>query len=147
MKVYLIIPAYNEQSRIINTMKFYEDVFRKDAIKHSIIVVSESTDKTNTIIRNIKKKHGDVSLIYSKHRLGKGGAIKKGFLYAISKSSGNDIIGFVDADNAVHATEFMRMIRYLEANKSIKGVIASRYLKASKIVGHLALSRYLSSRL
>ncbi|MEM0201956.1 MAG: glycosyltransferase [Candidatus Micrarchaeaceae archaeon] len=147
MKVYLIIPAYNEQSRIIGTLEFYEDVFKKYVIKHSIIVVSESTDKTNAIVRNIKKRHDDILLIYSKRRLGKGGAIMKGFLYAMSKSSGNDLIGFVDADNAVYASEFMRMVRYLEANKGVKGVIASRYLKGSKIVGHLPLPRHLSSRL
>ena len=147
MKVYLIIPAYNEQARIINTLKFYEDVFRKNAIKHSIIVVSESTDKTNSIVKDIKRRHGDVSLIYSRRRLGKGGAITKGFQHVISESSSNDIIGFVDADNAVYASEFLRMVNRLKAGKEIAGVIASRYASGGKIIGYLPFSRYISSRL
>jgi glycosyltransferase involved in cell wall biosynthesis len=110
-------------------------------------VVSESTDKTNTIVRDIRRKRVSVSLIYSRHRLGKGGAIIKGFLYAISKSSSNDLIGFVDADNAVYASEFMRMVKYLKSNHGVAGVIASRYYKGSKIVGYFSLSRHLSSRL
>lgn len=147
MKVYLIIPAYNEQARIINTLKFYENIFRKNAIKHSIIVVSESTDKTNSIVKKIKKSHKDISLIYSKSRLGKGGAIIKGFQYAISKSSSNDMIGFVDADNAVYASEFLRMVNYLKTSKLASGAIASRYARGGKIIGYLPFSRHLSSRL
>jgi glycosyltransferase involved in cell wall biosynthesis len=146
MKVYLIIPAYNEQGRIINTLKFYEEIFKKNAIRRSIIVVSESTDKTNAIVKDIGRKHANISLVYSRRRLGKGGAITKGFLYAISKSSPNDLIGFVDADNAVHASEFMRMVDYLRTNKDVAGVIASRYTKGGKIVGYFPLSRHLSSR-
>jgi glycosyltransferase involved in cell wall biosynthesis len=147
MKVYLIIPAYNEQARIINTLNFYEEVFRRNSIKHSIIVVSESTDKTNSIVNDIKRKHHDVSLIYSRRRLGKGGAITKGFQHAISKSSSNDLIGFVDADNAIYASEFIRMVDYLKKSRETAGVIASRYSKGGKIIGYLPFSRHMSSRL
>jgi glycosyltransferase involved in cell wall biosynthesis len=146
MKVFLIIPAYNEQERILNTLKFYVNIFKKEKIPLKIIVVSESTDRTNSIIRAFAGRYKNVSLVYSKRRLGKGGAIARGFNAAISLSSENDAIGFVDADNAIYASETVRMLRYLKAHKEFSGIIASRYTKGSEISGHVPVSRRIASR-
>jgi glycosyltransferase involved in cell wall biosynthesis len=146
MKVFLIIPAYNEQGRIQNTLKFYVGVFKDEGIPLKIIVVSESTDKTNRIISNFALKHSNVSLIYTKYRLGKGGAIALGFSKALKVASEKDIVGFVDADNAVYASETVSMIKYLQQHKEFSGVIASRYLKDSSIIGKMQLSRRIASR-
>lgn len=144
MKVLLVIPAYNEQNRIRDTVNFYVDVFRKAHILLKLIVVSESTDNTNKIIKGLKKEN--ISLISSKSRLGKGGAIVQGFKSAVSLSVEGDIIGFVDADNAVYASEVIRMLNYMKSHPRFSGAIASRYLKGSALFGNVPLSRKLASR-
>jgi len=146
MKIFLIIPAYNEQNRISDTLKFYTYEFAKKNKELRILVVSESTDSTNAIIRKESRKNNKINLIYSKRKLGKGGAIIKGFSKALAQSSASDLIGFTDADNAVYASEALRMVDYMEAHPKTCGIIASRYIKGSKIIGKIPPSRFISSR-
>ncbi len=95
----------------------------------------------------MEKRYKNVLLINSKRRLGKGGAIIKGFRFALPKLSSNDILGFVDADNAVYASEFIKMLNFMKNNSEVDGIIASRYIKGSRIVGDLPFSRFIASRL
>ncbi len=146
MKVFIIIPAYNEEKRILETLKNYQTLFRSKGIEPYLVIVSESTDKTNRIIRSVAKGNKRILQIYTKKRLGKGGAIIKGFSMAVRKSSKSDIIGFVDSDNAVHVSEITKMLNYLQKHKGFDGIIASRYINGSSIYGHLPLSRLIASR-
>ena len=85
MKISCIIPAFNEESTIINVIK---NVKRVKVINEMIVVDDGSTDNT---YKNAKSE--GVRVIKHAQNKGKGAAIKTG----VSYSSG-DIILFLDAD-------------------------------------------------
>ncbi|MFH0836762.1 MAG: HAD-IB family phosphatase [Candidatus Aenigmatarchaeota archaeon] len=85
MKISCIIPAFNEESTIINVIR---NVKKVKVIDEIIVVDDGSTDNT---YKNVKSE--GVRVIKHTQNKGKGAAIKTG----VSHSSG-DIILFIDAD-------------------------------------------------
>src|SRR3989344_5561859 len=85
MKISCIIPAFNEESTIINVIK---NVKKIKVINEIVVVDDGSTDNTYT-----NAKSEEVKVIKHAQNKGKGAAIKTG----VSHSSG-DIILFLDAD-------------------------------------------------
>ena len=74
MLLSIVIPAYNKEKRIKGTLESLVDRFDGSC---EIIIVSESSDKTDDIVTEFSKKQGFVKLLASGRRLGKGGAFKK----------------------------------------------------------------------
>lgn len=90
MKISLILPAYNEENLIKNTIIQCLDFFRQSEFKYELIVVNDgSTDRTEQIIRSFKEV---IPVSYPSNR-GKGYAVKRGILRATG-----DYIFFTDAD-------------------------------------------------
>ena len=88
----VIIPAYNEEKRILNTIKVIEKVLLKEGEPFEIVAVNDgSTDTTLSVLQNAEISHL-VVLSYKKNR-GKGGAVAHGVLGAKG-----DVIVFTDAD-------------------------------------------------
>ncbi len=78
MKVLVIIPAYNEELNIENTVKKIMDYNQKSENQVDHLVIDDgSTDSTLEICR--KKHFNVVSLV---HNLGIGGAVQTGYKYA-----------------------------------------------------------------
>ncbi|WEV60906.1 glycosyltransferase family 2 protein [Streptococcaceae bacterium ESL0729] len=81
-KVILIIPAYNEEKSIVNTVKMVED-FKKERAKDLsfildyVVINDGSKDNTKQVLEEHKLNH--VNLIQN---LGIGGAVQTGYLYA-----------------------------------------------------------------
>ncbi len=146
MLIYIIIPAYNEEGRILKTLRAYSSVFKRHGIKYRIIVVSESDDRTNGIVSLEEMKNPNVSILSNKRKQGKGGAIIIGMKRALKECSQDDIVGFVDADNAVYANEAIKLVEKLLHDRGIDGAIASRYMHGSRIIGKVRPARYLASR-
>ena len=117
----LIIPAYNEEKRI---GPFLEDLKAKIPQNWEVIIVCDGTDKTAEVAKKIDDRFRVLS--FSK-RLGKGGAIKKGFLAATG-----EVIGYVDADGAIPWESIQKVFEVV-----IKGetaAVGSRWMKHSKVV-------------
>ncbi len=146
MKVCIVIPVYNEEKRISRTFEDLDKTLLRKYDKNLtlLFVCDGSTDKTEMMIKRYAKLHNQVRLITEKKRLGKGGAVIKGFSL-LCDGYNPDIIGFVDADSSVSGTEVIKLLKHL-GNNNIDGVIASRYLKNSKIIGNLGLGRFVASR-
>lgn len=83
MKVLLIIPAYNEEDSILNTVNNVLEYNRLQADKYGytldyIVIDDASTDSTKKILLENDIKH--ISLIKN---LGIGGAVQTGYKYAL----------------------------------------------------------------
>jgi len=92
-EISIIIPAYNEEKRIKNTLNSLYKVFG-DYIK--ILVISNgSIDNTINILKKENKKHPNLKFLDFPNKLGKGGAILEGL-----KIVNENYIGFIDADDA-----------------------------------------------
>lgn len=119
MHLSLIIPVYNEEKYIENTLRTITNYLKNQPYKSEIIVVDDgSTDNSNSIIHKFPVK-------YLKHKKnkGKGAAIKTGALNA--KGS---FIGFIDADLPYPIQDIEKM---LDNNYDI--IIASRAVSGAKV--------------
>ena len=135
----IVIPAYNEEKRISATVNSYKNYFKLILRNFEIIVVCDGcTDNTPSIVRKIALKNKKVRLLTFDYKLGKGGAIVRGF-----DSAKGDKIGFTDADEAVSPKDFHSMLK--ELNK-FDCVIASRRVKGAIILKKQPFRRRLCSK-
>jgi len=124
VKVSIIIPAYNEEKRIVSSLekisKFFEG---KD---HEIIVMDDgSSDLTREIVNNFK----NVKLNEKRENMGKGYSVKEG----VSMAKG-DLILLSDADLSTPIEEFDKLKNYVS---DYPLVIGSRALKDSAVKNKL----------
>ncbi|PIN89531.1 hypothetical protein COU57_06055 [Candidatus Pacearchaeota archaeon CG10_big_fil_rev_8_21_14_0_10_32_14] len=129
MKLYIIIPAYNEEKRIGKTLEEFITFFKKSNNNFEIItVLNNCKDNTLGVVENKKKVLGHIKIL-NFSRGGKGFAIKEGFKEAFKFSKDGDLIGFVDADMATSPKSFSDLIF---DHKNYDGAIACRHCKNSK---------------
>ena len=137
-KIGIVIPAYNEESNIINISK----AIKKKVKNSSIIIVDDSFhNKTSNLI---KKKKLKVNYIHRKKKLGRGSAVLFG-LKKLLKDKSIEIFIELDADFSHSPEELPRNIKYFK-KKSLDLLIGSRYLRKSKIA-NWGLSRRIFSSL
>src|SRR3989344_4932373 len=126
MKLSIVIPAYNEEKRIGQTLKDYASFFNKIKISYEIIVVLNGCrDNTLGVVKDVSKKNKFIRYVDIKEAIGKGGAIIEGF-----NTARGDLIGFVDADGSTSPESFNDLIEKIEY---YDGIIASRWIRGAKI--------------
>lgn len=129
-KIAIIIPAYNEEKRIGETLGKYLDFFKEAKI---LVVINGTTDNTLEIV----KKYPVQYLNFEKG--GKGFAIKEGFKYALENNF--DLIGYIDADMATPPESFSKLIEGIE---NYDGIISNRWMKESIITNRTFKRKILS---
>jgi len=98
----VVIPAFNEEKIIAETIENIDSVLRKQKTKYEIIIVNDgSTDRTEEILNNCD----DIILINRNMNRGYGFSIKEG----IQKSTG-DLILIIDADGSYPVDEIPNLI-------------------------------------
>jgi glycosyltransferase involved in cell wall biosynthesis len=121
-KVYLsvIIPAYNEEKRISNTLLDIDHYLSQQDYTYEIIVVNDgSKDKTVQIVKKFTDLVKHLRLIDNQENHGKGWVVRQGILEAQG-----EIRLFMDADNATTIDHFEKMIPFFEQGYQV--VIGSR---------------------
>jgi len=126
-KLSVIIPAYNERSRLGRTLELLAGFFSKCGYATEVIVVDDgSSDDTFDIARSFEKKFADMRVLKNERNLGKGGAVKRGML------SANGMFRlFYDADGSTPIEEVEKIWRYFDEGYDV--VIGSRALIDSKL--------------
>ena len=123
MKTLIIIPAYNEQNSLLETIKGLEKVIKskENNTKIDYIVINDcSKDKTLYIC-----KENNLNVINLPVNLGIGGAVQTGYKYAAENDY--DIAIQMDADGQ-HKPEYIyNLIK--EVNDGNDMVIASRFIE------------------
>ncbi len=136
----IVIPAYNEEERIGETLAKYWSFFGESDTYPEVefvIVVNGSTDNTIGIVKAFAAAHpSSVQYRDIKEEIGKGGAIREGFGMATG-----DLIGFVDADAATSPVEFAKVVT---AAQEYDGAIASRWKRGSEVINR-SIARNLAS--
>lgn len=140
-EIYLsvIIPAYNEENRLFDTLKEIDSYLRRQDYNYEIIVVNDgSKDKTCQVVENLKDeaKIANLRLIDNKENHGKGYVIRQGMLEA----SGQYRL-FIDADNSTSIDQIEKMWPFFKQNYQV--VIGSRDVKGSIINPDQSLLRRL----
>ncbi|MEK6817204.1 MAG: glycosyltransferase, partial [Nanoarchaeota archaeon] len=145
-KVSIIIPAYNEEKRIGETLdsnlRFFKALKKNKILDFEIIVVvNGSSDKTFDIVKDFSKKNKELKYLNLK-RGAKGYAVIEGFKEALKSDS--NLIGFKDADMATSPEAFYDLVNKIN---NYDGIIASRYVKGSIINPKPSLERIFASRI
>jgi len=145
-KISIIIPAYNEEKRIKETLdsnlKFFKTLKKNKILNFEIIaVINGSSDKTIEIVKELAKKNNELKYLNLK-RGAKGYAVIEGFKEALKSDS--NLIGFKDADMATSPEAFYELVKKIN---NYDGIIASRYVKDSIIAPKPTFERIFASRI
>src|SRR3989344_4828621 len=100
----LIIPAHNEEKRILKTLKDYGEILPKKYKDYEVIVICNGcSDNTFNIVRESYKNNEKLKLI-NIEKAGKGNAILNGF-----KIANKQYVGFIDADDPFEGDSVIEM--------------------------------------
>jgi dolichyl-phosphate beta-glucosyltransferase len=124
----IVIPAYNEENRIKNTLLSIQDYISSNKINTEIIVVNDgSKDSTVEVVKSYQSKIPNLKIIDLGKNCGKGAAVKQGVIESKGK-----LILFTDADNSTPIEEFGKLQKKLLENNS-QIAIGSRYMQDSSV--------------
>ncbi len=120
----IVIPCFNEEKSIENTIKELIKTFDKSGFYYEIIIVNDSsTDNTLKILKKIKNTK--ISIISNEYNSGYGYSLKVGI-----KNSKYDYIAITDADDTYPIQDFKNFFEYINDFDMIIGI---RTKKGSKI--------------
>lgn len=143
MKLSIIIPAYNEEDRIVRTMAETVSYLSRQDYTSEIIVVSDgSTDGTRRVVEEWPDPGESVTLKvieYHPNR-GKGYAVRLGML----EGSGETVM-FMDADYSVPVEAVECGYELIENGHDI--AIASRTVSGAIVAQHQNIFRELSAKI
>jgi glycosyltransferase involved in cell wall biosynthesis len=126
-EVSIVLPAYNEASRIKKCLQEVERAVSSFSNSYEIIVTEDgSTDNTHRIVANLSERNPHLSLLHSPVRLGKGKAIKNA-LY----SAKGDVIVFMDVDLSANLDALPHIVQLAKEQRGI--AIGSRHVKGSRV--------------
>ncbi len=76
----IVIPAYNEEENVYQTINSILDVMNRSFEDFEIIIVDDcSTDTTGHILDNFAFTNKNIKVIHNEHNLGQGGSLAVGF--------------------------------------------------------------------
>ncbi|MCW3995885.1 MAG: glycosyltransferase [Candidatus Bathyarchaeota archaeon] len=132
-----VIPAYNEEFYIVDTLGSLDSAVKNKRIDYEIVVVDDgSQDKTYQKALQYAKRNGHVKVIRYARNSGKGFAIKTG----VMQSTG-DVVIFIDGDMEIALNTIST---YVNALDKADIVIASKWHPDSQV--WMPLTRKLLSR-
>jgi dolichyl-phosphate beta-glucosyltransferase len=137
----IIIPAYNEEALIINTLEELGAFLSARPESYEIIVVDDgSQDQTSNCIQEWQKTNRtDLHLLINEKNMGKGFSIRRG----VMESRGRFII-FIDADLPYELYAIDGFLNALRSGYDL--AIGSRVLPGSQVRG-VPILRYISGQI
>lgn len=130
-KLSFVIPAYNEEDSIENTLGTLDEVVKNKKLQYEIVVVDDgSRDKTWSKASRYANKNGHVKVLRYPNNLGKGHAITTGFMTAKGEA-----VVFADSDRDI---DFAKISCYIEALQHGDIIIGSKWHPDSTVSMSLA---------
>ena len=101
----IIIPAYNEESRLPNTLEQVFHFLEKQSFRSEVIVVENgSTDRTFEVAQKFTEQHKNLRVIHNEER-GKGGAVQRGV-----REAHGEYVFICDADLSMPVEEISKFL-------------------------------------
>ena len=131
MKLSIVIPAYNEEESITETIDQIEEAFSQVSIDHEILVVNDnSKDNTAQVLEELSRNYPAVKYVTNLGPNGFGYAVR----YGLERYSG-DCVAVMMADLSDSPYDLIRYYTtMLEGNYDC--VFGSRFMKGGKVVDY-----------
>ena len=108
-EVSIVLPAYNEASRLESTVERTAAALREITPSFEIIIAEDgSHDGTDKISETLAQKYDFVVHLHSDERQGRGQALNRAF--AVSKG---EILGYIDVDLATDMKHLRELVQYI----------------------------------
>lgn len=126
----LIIPAYNEEKRLLPTLERVCEYLSTKDFPYEIVVVDDgSTDNTLQITKSIANNNNHINVLSNERNSGKGYSVRRGML-----SARGEYVFFTDADLSTPIEEIEKCLPYLVNGYDV--VIGSRSMPGADIIVH-----------
>ncbi len=126
-KLSIVIPAYNEELRLLKTLQAIDEYLSGLPRKYEIILVDDgSSDRTVEIARGFTPVLGSMRVLKSRCNLGKGAAVRQG----IAAARG-DLILFSDADLSTPIQELAQLEKAVQEGADV--AIGSRGISGARV--------------
>jgi glycosyltransferase involved in cell wall biosynthesis len=137
----LLIPAYNEESRIEPVLRDYARYFQQhyQGPFKLVVVLNGCRDNTLGVVQRVAADFPSIGWLEFKDRIGKGGALIEGLKLAPMA----DLIGYVDADGATPPQAFLDLVERIDG---VDCVIGSRWLAGAVLHQQQSHKRQFASR-
>ena len=134
----VVIPAYNEEMVIENTVEKINSFLESQNKSFEIIVADDgSKDNTQKIIEKMMFKYKNLRLVKNEINSGRGAALTNAF-----KNANGDILVYIDADLAIDLDLFPKLMAAIETD-NVDIATGSKHLEDS-IVDYPKLRRFFS---
>jgi dolichyl-phosphate beta-glucosyltransferase len=139
--VSMVIPAYNEETRLVRTLLSVMGYLDRRGFSHEIIVVDDgSDDATADIVREFSKRFETIRLIRLPRNMGKGAAVRTG----IRNATGQYVM-YNDADGATPVEQIEQLLAFMERGADV--AIGSRALYSPETHVERKLRRAVAGRI
>ncbi|KKW39276.1 hypothetical protein A2454_02800 [Candidatus Peribacteria bacterium RIFOXYC2_FULL_55_14] len=136
----LIIPAFNEEGAILQTLEQAHKALNQCGDSYEIIVVNDgSTDGTGALLR--KAVHPAVTVVHHNTNRGNGAALKTGIRHA----KGNTL-AIVDADGTYPISRFPDLYRTMQKEKADM-VVGARRINPQAVSLHNRIGKWILTKL
>lgn len=122
----IIIPAYNEEGTIKDTLQSVLDLEYPAGKKEVIVVNDGSKDKTANIVKKFMSKYQNLRLIDKKNS-GKADSLNQGI-----KIANGELIAVVDSDSYPNKDSLKKMVGYFEQDKKMAAVTSRVWVKKER---------------
>jgi len=119
----LVVPCYNEATTLASIV---DELLRlqSSSLRVEVVIVDDcSTDGSRDVARGIAEARKEVKLCFHERNMGKGAALRTGFMEATG-----DFVGVQDADLEYDPLDYLRMLAPLVEGRA-DVVLGSRYLR------------------
>jgi len=122
----LVIPAYNEEGNLKNTIKIFHNHLKENDIPHEILVINDhSSDNTESILKELILDINELRYINSNYSRGFGSTVTKGL-----RNFSGDYVAIVMADLSDDPEDLVRF--YHEMEKGYDCIFGSRFIKGGR---------------
>jgi dolichol-phosphate mannosyltransferase len=130
LKLSVVIPAYNEDGTVVETLAEIVSTLDAERIEHEVIVIDDSsTDNTAAVVEAFADEHPQVRCLPSPYENGFGFAVRTGL-----EAFEGDAVAIVMADGSDSPRDLVAYQRLLE--EGYECAFGSRFVHGSKVIDY-----------
>lgn len=124
--VSVVIPVYNEASRIERAVRETASVLREAGYPFEILIAEDgSSDGSDLVASQMAREYSFVHHLHSPHRLGRGEALNRAF-----RASRGAVVGYMDSDLATDVSHLPQFVALLQQSWDV--LTGSRMIRGSQ---------------